>query len=74
MTKTLDRSALEFAAIAASHLLPIREENRSKLVEDLEADPFVDYALNYCMCELYHKYGMFLAPFTAASHCLVLRF
>ena len=64
MTKTL-----ELAAIAASHFLPVPEENRPKLVSDLEADFFVDHLLNYCMSELYHKYVMFLAPFTAALHC-----
>ena len=68
MTKTLGRCTLELAAIAATHFLPIPEENRPKLVSDIEADPFVDHVLNYCMCELYHKYGMFLAPFTAALH------
>ena len=48
-TKTLGRSALELAATAASHFLPIPEEKRPKLVADLEADTFVDHALNYCM-------------------------
>ena len=73
MTKTLGRFALELAALAAAHFFPIPEENRPWLVSDLEKDPFVDHALNYFMCELYHKYGMFLAPFTAAvlkaKHC-----
>ena len=66
ITKTLGRTALHVAAVAASYFLPIQEENRPKLITDLEADPFVEHALNFAMCELYHKYGMYLAPFTAA--------
>ena len=65
MTKTLGRTALQAAAIAASYFLPILEENRPKLITDLEADPFVEHALNFAMCELYHEYGMSLVPFTA---------
>ncbi|KAI0211962.1 hypothetical protein LSAT2_003160 [Lamellibrachia satsuma] len=48
-------------------------ENQLKLVADPEADPFIEYALSTATCELYHKYGMFLAPLTAAlttaKHC-----
>ena len=46
MTKTLGRSALEFAALATSYFLPIPEEHRPKLASDLEAGPFVDHELN----------------------------
>ena len=35
-----------------------------KLIKDLEEDPFLDNALNNACCELYYKYGMFLAPLT----------
>ena len=38
-----------------------------------ESDPFVGHALSCATCELYHRYGMFLAPLTAAlttlKHC-----
>ena len=66
ITKTLGRSALELAALAASHFLPISQENRPKLVSDLERDPFFDHAINHLMCQLYHNYGMFLSPFMAS--------
>ena len=36
-----------------------------KLLEDLEEDLFINYALTSVCCELYYKYGMYLAPFTA---------
>jgi len=65
MIKTLGRSALQAAALAASYFLLIPKQNRPKLVSDLEADPFVLNALNFAMAELIHKYGMYLAPLTA---------
>ena len=46
--------------------LPIPAENQPGLIADLEADPFVGHALSSATCELYHRYGMFLAPLTAA--------
>ena len=65
MTKTLG-----YAGIAAM-FLPI--ENQPRLIADLEGDPFVGHALSSATCELYHRYGMFLAPLTAAlttfKHC-----
>ena len=73
MTKTLGKSALALAAIIASNFLPIPEENRPKLVADLEADPFVNHALNVIMCNMFHQYRALLAPITAAilksKHC-----
>ena len=66
LTWTLGRSALQAAALEASYFLPIPKENRPKLIIDLEADPFVANAIKLAMCELYRKYGMYLAPFTAA--------
>ena len=51
--------------------LPI--ENQPGLIADLESDPFVGHALCSATCEIYHRYGMFLAPLTAAlttlKHC-----
>ena len=36
--------------------------NQEVLSEHLESDPFLSYALQRFMCELYHRYGSFLAP------------
>lgn len=73
MTNTLGSAALQLYAAAVSTFLPIPTENRSKLVADLEEDPFVGHALSTATCELYHRYGIFLAPITAAlttaKHC-----
>lgn len=66
MSKTLGRAALQLYSSLASMFLPIPPENRLPLMADLEADPFVGHALNGASCEIYHRYGMFLAPLTAA--------
>ena len=39
--------------------------NQPKLIEELEEDPFINHALTSVCCELFYKYGMYLAPFTA---------
>lgn len=73
MTKTLGQAALQLYASAVSRFLPIPPENQPTLLADLEADPFVGHALSRAACELYYRYGMYLAPLTAAlttaKHC-----
>ena len=73
MTKTLGNSALQMYALAAGRFLPIPPENHIQLVADLEDDPFVEHALTTACCEMYYRYGMYLAPLTAAmttaKHC-----
>ncbi len=39
--------------------------NPQKLAQDLEEDPFINHAMTSTCCELYYKFGMYLAPFTA---------
>ena len=77
LTKTLGSSALQMYALVAGAFLPIPPENLPKLVIDLEEDPFVGHALTTACCELYHRYGMYLAPLTAAmttaKHCQRVR-
>ena len=36
--------------------------NQDALSEDLENDPFLNSALERFTCELYYRYGLFLAP------------
>ena len=36
--------------------------NQDALKEDLESDPFRNSALQRFTCELYHRFGSFLAP------------
>lgn len=73
MTKTLGQAAIQLYATAAGTVLPIPAKNQTALAADLEADPFVSHAVSSAACELYHRYGMFLAPLTAAlttaKHC-----
>ena len=73
MTKTLGSAALQLYAGLASMFAPIPPENQPGLIADLEGDPFVGHALSSATCELYHRYGLFLAPLTAAlttlKHC-----
>ena len=66
MTKTMGSAALQLYAGVVSMFLPIPAENQPGLIADLEGDPFVGHALSNATCELYHRYGMFLAPLTAA--------
>ena len=65
MTKALGSAALQLYAGVASLFLPIPVENQPRLIADLEGDPFVGHALSTAVCELYHRFGMFLAPVTA---------
>ena len=71
MKNTLGSAALQLYAVVAAMYLPI--ENQLGLIADLKGDPFVGHALSSATCELYHRYGMFLAPLTAAlttlKHC-----
>ena len=73
MTKTPGSAALQLYAGMVSMFLPIPAENQPGLIADLEGDPFVGHALSSATCELYHRYGMFLAPLTTAlttiKHC-----
>ena len=73
MTKTLGSAALQLYAGMVSMFLPIPAENQPGRIADLEGDPFVEHALSSATCELYHRYGMFLAPLmvalTTIKHC-----
>ena len=71
--KTLGSAAFQVHAGVVSLFLLIPAENQPGLIADLEGDPFVGHAFSRATCELYHRYGMFLAPLTAAlttiKHC-----
>lgn len=63
MTKTLGNSFINLYVMGVSNYFNVI--NPPKLIEDLEEDPFINHALTTACCELYYKYGMYLAPFTA---------
>ena len=63
MTKTLGNSFIYLYVMGVSKYFNVI--NPLKLLKDLEEDPFISHALTSICCELYYKYGMYLAPFTA---------
>ena len=66
MTRTLGAAALQLYTSTVSMFLPIPPKEQLKLLTELESDPFVEHAVSNATCKLYHKFGMILAPVTAA--------
>ena len=60
MVKSLGRSIINMYSMGACSVLGIR--NQEALSEDLENDPFLNSALQRFTCELYYRFGSFLAP------------
>ena len=60
MVKSLGKSIINMYSMGACSALGIT--NQDVLSEDLENDPFLNSALQRFTCELYHRFGSFLAP------------
>ena len=60
MVKSLGKSSINMYSMGACSVLGIR--NQEALSEDLENDPFLNSALQRFTCELYYRFGSFLAP------------
>ena len=60
MVKSLGKSIINMYLIGACAALGIT--NQDALSEDLENDPFLNSALQRFTCELYYRFGLFLAP------------
>ena len=60
MVKCLGKSIINMYSMGACSALGIR--NQEALSEDLENDPFLNSALQRFSCELYYRFGSFLAP------------
>ena len=60
MVKSLGRSIIDMYSMGACSVLGIT--NQEALTEDLENDPFLNSALQRFTCELYYRFGSFLAP------------
>ena len=60
MVKSLGRSIINMYSMGACAALGI--SNQDALSEDLENDPFLNSALQRFTCELYYRFGSFLAP------------
>ena len=60
MVKSLGHSIINMYSVGACSALGIT--NQDALSEDLENDPFLNSALQRFTCELYYRFGSFLAP------------
>ena len=60
VVKSLGKSIINMYSMGACSALGIR--NQEALSEDLENDPFLNSALQRFTCELYYRFGSFLAP------------
>ena len=60
MVHSLGRSIINMYSMGACAALGI--SNQDALIEDLENDPFLNSALQRATCELYYRFGSFLAP------------
>ena len=60
MVKSLGHSIINMYSMGACSVLGIT--NQKALSEDLENDPFLNSALQRFTCELYYRFGSFLAP------------
>ena len=60
MVKLLGKSIINMYSMGACSVLGIA--NQEALSEDLENDPFLNSALQRFTCELYYRFGSFLAP------------
>ena len=58
--KSLGHSTINMYSMGACAVLGI--SNQDALNEDLENDPFLNSALQRFTCELYYRFGSFLAP------------
>ena len=60
MVKSLGKSIINMYSMGACSALGLT--NQDALSEDLENDPFLNSALQRFTCELYYRFGSFLAP------------
>ena len=60
MTKSLGKSVINLYSNVACSVLCIG--NQQDLSNDLECDPFLNTAMQRFTCDLYYRFGAFLAP------------
>ena len=60
MVKSLGKSIINMYSMGACAVLGISDQDA--LSEDLENNPFLNSALQRATCELYYRFGSFLAP------------
>ena len=60
MVKSLGHSIINMYLMGACAVLGI--SNPDALSEDLESDPFLNFAVQRFTCEMYYRFALFLAP------------
>ena len=60
IVKFLDKSIIKMYSMGACAVLGMI--NQDALSEELESDPFLNSAIQRFTCELYYRFGSFLAP------------
>jgi hypothetical protein len=65
MSKSIGSIIIRLYTRATEHLIPPKE--RPHFTKELEEDPLINNFLQYIGCELYHHFGMYLAPLAAAA-------
>ena len=60
MVRSLGRSIINMYLMGVCPALGIRDQDAFS--EDLENDPFLNSALQIFTCEMFHRFGSFLAP------------
>ena len=60
MTKSLSKSVIHLYSNTACTVLGVG--NQQDLSNDLECDPFLNTAMERFTCDLYYRFGAFLAP------------
>ena len=71
MVKLLGCSIINMYLMGACSVLGIT--NQDALSEDLENDPFLNSALQRFTCELYHRFGSFLASLSVPTLVITSR-
>ena len=66
MVKSLGKSIIRMYSMGTCAVLVM--SNHDALSEDLESDPFLNSSLQSFTCELYYRFGSFLAPLTTSRH------
>ena len=60
ITKSLGTCAISLYVKLIEYAYEVDDEN--DLIKDLKEDPFVSNALNSVLCDMYYRFGNFLAP------------
>ena len=72
MVKSLGKSIIKMYSVGTCAVLGMT--NQDALSEDLESNHFLNSALQRFTCELYYRFGSFLAPLSVGiitnRHCL----